>query len=139
MPNPIHVAGDQVDLSGRIQSTQTVGASPSAASETIIGTLTTTGDFVIASGVFLEGWAAFTVGTSGVSGNLRIRQTNVSGSVIAASGAITMAATNLVQVSVQGKDTSPTFPGQVYVLTLTIASGAATSTVSALQLLAFIV
>jgi hypothetical protein len=36
-----------------------------------------------------------------------------------------------VNESVQAIDTAPVLPGQVYVLTLTIGSGAATSTVSA--------
>lgn len=139
MPEPIRVAGRNVDLSQRVVQTSTVGASPAAGAETVIGTLAALPDIVSSAGVFLTGWAAFTVGTSGVSATLRIRQTNVSGTVICSTGATTVAAGNLWETGVQGLDASPTLPGQVYVLTLLIGSGAATSTVSALQILALVI
>ena len=139
MPNPIKIAGDFLDLQQRFFQTQTVVASPAAASETIIASLTISQDVIVTKGVFLEGWCAYTVGTSGVTGTLKIRQTNVSGTTIGSTGALTVAATNLVAPSVQALDTAATFPGQVYVLTLTVGSGAAASTVSAVSLFATIV
>lgn len=139
MPEPIKLDSVFVDLLSRFQSTQTVGASPSAGTETIIGTLTIANfhDIAVTNGIRLHGWAAFTVGTSGVSANLRIRQTDVNGTVVAATGATTATAANLGALSVVGKDATPGVG--VYVLTLTVGSGAAASTVSALHLGAIII
>lgn len=124
-----------VDLSARFVQSTTVVASPSAGAETIIGSVTLPSGLSINSGVMLFGWAAFTVGGSGVSSNLRIRQSSVSGTIIVASGAATETAGNLDERNVHGFDASPA-DGQVYKLTLTIGSGAAASTVSALSLIA---
>jgi hypothetical protein len=138
-PQPISRNIQNDDLSARFQSTSVVGASPALAAETIIGTLTLSGfnDLAVVSGIRLHGWCAFTMGTSGVSANLRIRQTNVSGAVVAATGAVTGAAASLYCPDVIGLDATPGVA--VYVLTLIIASGAATSTVSALHLAAVVI
>lgn len=129
------------DWSARIVDTTTVSASPSAATETIIGTVTIPnfGGIPVTQKIYLAGWAAFTVGTSGASVRLRIRQTNVSGTVVADTGALTggVAAGNLLAQDVSGSDATPGVA--VYVLTLTVGSAAAASTVSALQLLATVV
>lgn len=138
-PGPIQIGVGHVDLSERFASTTVVAASPALAAETIIATLTLPQNVVLATGIQLAGWAALTIGTSGVSCNLRIRQTNVTGAVVAASGATTATAASLIETGVQGFDTSPTLPGQVYVLTAIIASGAAASTVSAAQLFAILI
>lgn len=134
MPEPIKQSVIFTDLSGRFQSTQTVAASPALAAETIIATLNLAGfgDTAVTTGIWFDGWAAFTVGASGVSATLRVRQTNVSGTVVATTGALTVTAANLVQISVQGLDATPGVG--TYVLTLQIGSGAAASTVSALSL-----
>lgn len=139
MPQPIRSDSMGIDLHHRFQQYTTVDASPSAGTETVIATLTLAdfGDLAVVSGIQVVGWAAFTVGTSGISANLRIRQTNASGTVVASSGAATVAAGNLYEASVRGFDATP---GKVsYALTLTIGSGAAASTVSALYLGAIIV
>lgn len=135
-PGAILVNSGHVDLSTRFQNTTTVVASPSANTETTIASITITNNVSLAKGIQLYGWAAFTVGTSGVSANLRIRQTNTSGSVIVATGAQTVSAGNLLETGCQGFDSAAVIPGQTYVLTLTIGSGAAASTVSAVQLVA---
>ena len=138
-PQPIRLDSTEIDLHHRFQSYKTVDASPSAGTETVIATLTLAdfGDIAIVSGILVRGWAAFTVGTSGVSANLRIRQTDVNGTVIVASGATTVAATQLKALEVNGFDAAP---GKVsYALTLTIGSGAAASTVSALFLSATLI
>lgn len=134
MPQPIRQNVADHDLSPRVAATKTVAASPAAAAETIIATLTIAsfGDLSIVSGIHLEGWAAFTVGTNGVSANARIRQTDASGTIIAATGALTVTAANLVAVPVLGFDATPGV--SVYVLTLTVGSGSAASTVSAVLL-----
>jgi len=127
-----------IDLSGRMVYSKTVAASPSGSAETTICTLTIPGGLALASGVLLGGWAAYTVGTSGVSVNLKIRQTSTSGSTIVATGAATKTAGSLYADDVNGVDTSPPAAG-VYVLTMTVASGAATSTVSAVILFAIVI
>lgn len=139
MPATIQYSGEHVDLSPRFASTTTVVGSPAAAAETIVAQLPQLGDLSKAAGVELIGWCAYTVGTSGVSGRLRIRQTNVAGAVVADSGALTVAATNLVAPAIEGIDTAAVLPGQVYVLTLQVGSGAAASTVSAVYLRALVV
>jgi hypothetical protein len=139
MTQPIRQSIVPIDLSERFPSTKVVAASPALAAETVIATLTLPGfgDTAVVSGIQFDGWAAFTVGTSGVSATMRVRQTNVSGAVVATTGALTVVATNLVQISVQGFDATPGVA--VYALTLQIGSGAAASTVSALSLQAVVI
>ena len=138
MPDPFLESGRFLDLSPRVAHSETVSASPAAAVETIIGTITLPSGLTLATGVFLFGWAAYTVGTNGTGGNLKIRQTDASGSTKAATGALTVVATNLVHATAIGFDAAPTAAG-VYVLTLTVTGGSAASTVSALELLAIAV
>lgn len=139
MPEPIRYNSVALDLATRFQSYKTVDASPSAGTETVIATLTLAdfADIAVVNRIELRGWAAFTVGTSGVSANLRIRQTDGNGTVVVASGATTVAATNLKALDVFGFDAAPGVAA--YALTLTIGSGAAASTVSALELSAVII
>ena len=141
MPVPIGESSAGVDFSQRAAATTTVVASPALAAETIIASLTLNTDEAIVSGVMLRGFAAFTVGTSGTATTLRIRQTNVSGTVVATTGALTggVAAGNLVADTILGFDTSPAKTGQTYVLTLQVTAGAAASTVSAVEFDALIV
>lgn len=138
-PEPIRTDSSVIDLHHRVQQYKTVDASPAAGSETVIATLTLAdfGDIAIVSGILLRGWAAFTVGTNGVSANLKIHQTNASGATVVASGACTVVATNLVEASCSGFDAAPGIVS--YALTLTIGSGSAASTVSACQLSAILV
>ena len=139
MPQPIRTDSVGLDLHHRFQQTTTVAASPTANAETTIGTLTLTnfGDLAVVSGIQLSGWAAFTVGTSGTAVTLKIRETSSSGTTVASTGAITETAGNLDSISVNGFDATPGVG--VYVLTMTVTGGAATSTVSAVSLRAVIV
>ena len=136
MPNPIQLGGDEVRFADRIAQTSTVSASPAAGAETVIATLVQPTDLQKAIGVFLTAWLTVTIGTSGVSARVRIRQTNISGTVVADSGAVTqgIAAGNVCTLDVQAFDTAPANNGQTYVLTLTIGSGAAASTVASLNM-----
>lgn len=138
---PIQEQSGGIDFTQRVPLTTTVAASPTGATETIIATLTLTGDVPVLRSVILHGWAAFTVGTTGTAVRLRIRQTNVSGTVVATTGALTggIAAANLVAETILGFDASPGATGQTYVLTLQVTAGAAASTVSAVDLDALIV
>ena len=141
MPQPIRYDSISLDLSKRFVVYKTVDASPALAAETVIATLTIPSftDIAVVSGIQVSGWAAFTVGTSGTAATLKIRQTNVSGSTIATSGALTggIAATNLVAQDVEGFDAGA--GASSYALTLTITAGSAASTVSALVLKAVII
>jgi hypothetical protein len=130
----INESAAHVDLSSRFHDTTVVAASPALAAETIVASLTILDAIQQTAGIRLQGMAAFTVGTSGVGATLRIRETNVSGSVVASSGAVTVVAADLYNASVVGFDTAGVLPGQTYVLTLQVASGAAASTVSAVWL-----
>lgn len=136
MPQPIAYDSQRLDLSKRVQVTTTVVGSPATNAETIIGTLTLIGfpDTAIVSGIDLSGWASFTVGTSGTAVQMRIRETNVAGTVVSNSGALTggIAAGNLIAQDIEGFDALPGV--QVYVLTLQVTGGAAASTVSAVKL-----
>lgn len=139
-PDPITLGAKGVDLSQRFVSSVAVAASPSAAVETTICTLTIPSNLAVINGVVLLGFAAFTVGTNGTACNLKIRQTGTSGTTIAATGATTggITAANLVDMNVAGVDTSPPAAG-VYVLTLTVTAGSAASTVSGVHLMAMVV
>lgn len=139
MPQPITRNIQNDDLSARFQETHTVGGSPATNAETIIATLTLAGfnDLAVMTGVQLVGWAAFTAGTSGVSATLQIKQTDTSGTAKGSTGAVTVAAADLYALEVVGFDATPAIAK--YVLTLTIGSGAAESTVSACSLRAVVI
>ena len=132
-PVPIREVASGIDLSPRFGANSTIVASPALAAETIIASITIPnfGDTPVQSGIVVNGWAAYTLGTSATSANMRIRQTNVTGTVIAATGLIATGHTAglLVADDVNGFDTAPGVA--TYVLTLIVTAGAAQSTVSA--------
>lgn len=138
MPAPIRYDAASLDLRARVGQTTTIVASPAAAAETIIAQTAALGDVAALAGVLLFGYAAFVVGTSGTACRLRIRQTNVAGTVVADTDATTggIAAGNKVDMNANGFDAAPVLPGQVYVLTLQVTAGAAASTVAFTSLLA---
>lgn len=135
----LQTGGAGLDLSSRLFHTATVVASPAAAAETIVASVTITSDVALTKGVVLAAFGAFTVGASGVSVNLRIRRTDVSGTVVKATGAVTYTAADLGALSLQAVDTGITPLNQVYVLTATVASGAAESAFSAVTLSAIVI
>lgn len=138
MPVPIRENVANIDLTGRLFSTTTIAASPVDATETVIATITTSGDIAAIFGVYVFAFAAFTIGTNGTAINMRIRKTTVAGAVVVASGAIQGTAANLTERQIIGVDTTPVLPGQVYVVTLTVTAGSAASTVSAVTGLAVV-
>jgi len=136
-PVPIRLDGSAVDNQNRVFYSTTIVASPATNAETIICQIPAIStDPPVTKVVELEGVASFTVGTSGTAVRLRIRQTNVSGAVVAGSdtGALTggVSAGNRLSLSTTGWDPTPGVA--VYVLTLQVTGGAATSTVSATSL-----
>lgn len=136
MPRPINEGADAIDLRPRVVVSTAVVASPALAAETIIAQTGAIGDVAVQQGVLLSGWAAFTVGTTGTAVRLRLRQTNVAGTLVADTGALTagVAAAALVAQDVEGFDAAAVAPAQVYVLTLQVTGGSAISTVSAVKL-----
>lgn len=141
MPLPIQRDSINEDLSARIQVTTTSPSNPSSAAETVILTLTISRftDMAVVSGIQVSGWVALTIAGSGVSLQLRLRQTSVSGTIIGNTGALTggIAAGNLVAQDVEGFDSGAGVG--VYVLTGQVASGSGASTVSAAMLRATII
>jgi len=138
-PPPIVLGAQGIDLTSRFAFTTTVAASPSASSETVIATLTALGNVSVQSGVYVYGWAAYTVGGSGTAVTLQLKRTSTGGAVVATTGALNKTAASLYADDVQAVDTGATVPGQVYVLTMTVTGGVSTSTVSAVMLNAVIV
>lgn len=136
MSTPIRFAGLDADLASRIAVSTTVAGSPATSEEKIIASVSLPSNFRASEGVLLDGWAALTIGTSGTAITFRIRRTDVNGSVIASSGALTggIAAGNLIAQDIAGSDTSSV---ATYVLTAQVTAGAAASTVSAVRLSAF--
>lgn len=139
MPLPIQVGGAGLDLSPRYYYSETVAASPAAATETIIATLTITADVALMRGVKLSAWASFTAGTDGASALLRIRRTDASGTIVKAGPAVEVTATKVYEQSILAVDENITPAAQVYVLTLTVASASAASTVAAVTLDALVI
>jgi hypothetical protein len=148
MPVPITRTAQGLDLSSRFATSSTIVGSPSAASETVVCQITgLESDLGVVTGVFLSGVISFTVGTSGTAIRLRIRTgtTAGAGTVVADTGAITggVSATNLLSQDLQGTDTAVsggnTIGATSYCLTLTVTGGAAASTVSQANLVAFVV
>lgn len=138
--DPVRLGIETADLSKRFVASTTVVASPATNAETIIASITISEPEAIAAGILLSGWAAFTVGTSGTAIRMRIRRTNVAGTVVADSGALTggVAAAALMAQDVEGVDVPSASQGDVYVLTLQVTGGAAASTVSAVALKAIV-
>jgi len=139
MPDAFRMSGAAVDLSPRVFRDATVDASPAAAAETTIATLSLTPDLGFGLGVLLIGYVAWTVGTAGVSGRFRIRRDSITGTTVKDSGLTTRVAAQLQQDTIVGIDTSPTFPNEVYVLTLIVGSASAESTVSAVEFVAVVI
>jgi hypothetical protein len=139
VPDPIRQGAASLDLSERVFRTATVAASPAAAAETTIATLNIAQDLAIMEGVLLVAHFAWTVGTAGVSGAVRIRRDSITGTVVKASGAKTRTAAQLVDDAIVGFDTGASLPNEVYVLTLTVASASAESTVSAVDFVALVI
>lgn len=139
MPSPLQQSAAVLDLSPRVFRTATVVASPAAATETIIASVTLNQDIFVTTGVLLLGWAAFTAGTNAVGGQLKLRRTDASGQTVKDSGAVTVVATKLYSPDIVAFDAFQAAPGAIYVLTLTCASGSAETTVSAVSLIALAV
>jgi hypothetical protein len=142
MPPPIQESAANLDLSPRLYTSSVVAGSPAAAVETIVASVTITGDIAVLAGVHLFAFAAFTVGTNGVSVRAQLKRTNAAGTTVLDSGITNegvTAATQLGTRTLIGFDAFQVAAGGVYVLTLTVGSASAPSTVSAVTLTALVV
>ena len=142
MPEPVRVSAKTVDLSQRFFVTNTVVASPALAAETIIAQLPAIpGDTVLAAGVLLNGWAAYTVGTTGNAVRFRIRETGLAGTIVGDTGALTGSQHGAGILSADDVTAfDPTLPaGGVYVLTMQVSAATAASTVSQTVLQAIVI
>jgi hypothetical protein len=139
--SPQAVKGDslQQDFTTRLFSSQTVVASPTDNTETIICTVTVAADLRAEQSVWLLAQAGYTVGTSGTAGRLRIRRTNAAGTTKADTDAVAQTAAAKVNLAVMGVDALGASTLQVYVATLTVTAGAAASTVGFVALVAFVI
>jgi hypothetical protein len=141
MPDPIISSNGGVDLTARFIESHAIVGSPAAGTIAIACSLTWSpqSNPTVVNGALLEAAVALTVGTNGVSVLLQIRRTNATGTVIATTGATTAVAATLISLSTQGIDQVAFIPGQIWVACLTIASGSASSTVSAVSMFGTIV
>lgn len=137
-PQAIKESAAAIDLSGRVAYSTTVAASPSGSTETVVASVVVPGDIAVVQAVLLVCWLAFTVGASGVSARLRIRQTDINGTTKGDTGLTTAVAGQLGTRTVLAVDTAG-LAGMTYAATLTIGSGGAASTVSSVLLAALAV
>ena len=141
MPDQVQSSLRFADLSPRIVFSTTVVASPAGAAETIIGSIQLSSGLTLNQGVLIGGWAAYTLGSTPTSCQLRVRQTSVAGTVVADTGAMTAGhttAASLAADDVNGVDTAAA-DAQIYKLTLTVAGAGSASTVSKILLFAIAV
>lgn len=114
-------------------ATFAVTASPSAAAETVVATLTGV-DLKFSDQVIkLSAAINFTVGTSGNAATLKLRRDSLTGTQVGATVTLpvtTVVATDTVIGVIYASDQPGNVAGATYVLTLTVASAAATSTVN---------
>lgn len=130
---PINQSAANIDFSPRIAQNTTVVASPALAAETIVGSVVVPAGITITAGVLVICTFGITIGTSGVSYRARVRNTNVTGTIVGDTGVVTAAAGALFEVTVIGFDTAAT-AGTVENVTAIIASGGAQSTVTPLRI-----
>lgn len=132
-----------IDCSARVQQTTTIIASPALAAETVVATTPAfDGTLPIALGVLLIAEIAYTIGTSGTACTVQLRRgTTTGGASVYSSGAQTGGHNTATQLVADSAGTFDTGAGaaQQYSITLLVASGAATSTVSKVSLTAILI
>lgn len=115
--------------------TTTIQGSPiAAASETVIGTLQVTTDN--AAIVAMMGFCTATIGTSGTGLRLRIRADSLTGTLVGDSQSVAATAAAVGVAVVVGSPAAVEIAARTFVLTATIAAGAANTTIQNMMLLA---
>lgn len=119
--------------------TSTIIASPATNAETVVATTGAINLAVDNAPVILVAFIEITIGTSGVLLTLRLRRgTTTGGTLINVGNGATVVATNVVRHSIVYVDTPGAGAGLQYSLTAQVGSGAATSTVGDVGLLAMV-
>lgn len=114
-------------------TTTTVTGSPATNAETIIATSPGVVLRYPGQTIKVYGSVNFTVGTSGTAGTLKLRRDSVTGTQIGVSVTIPVSQITATQTAdgvIAAFDTPGDVNGQIYVMTLTVTAGAATSTVN---------
>jgi len=139
LPDPIRIGAAGIDLSDRFFRTATITGSPATDAEVTVATLNIGPDLAVQEGTMLWAWCALTIGTAGVTLLARIRRDSLTGTVVKASGAATVAAAELHDKAMVAFDTGTVLPNEVYVFTLAVGSASAASTVSAVEFAALVI
>lgn len=113
-------------------TTTTIVASPAAAAETVVGQINNVSVDVPTRKLLLMAWILFTVGTNGTSANIRIRQTSLTGALVAQTGAYAagFVAATPFPMFIGTTDIPGDVAGFTYVVTLQVTAGSAPSTLS---------
>lgn len=138
-PQPIQQNAASLDLSTRFVQSKTVSTSPTGATIAAIASITVPQNLVIAAGAQLWAWFAVALDGDGSALTIELRKTNAAGAVVATSGAFDVVGGASAIYSINGFDTTPSTPGQVYALCVTVQDASGASTVSAVSLAALVV
>jgi hypothetical protein len=114
-------------------STFAVTGSPAAAAETVVATLSGVDLRYSDQVIKLSGSINFTVGTSGNAATLRLRRDSLTGTQVGTSQTLPVTevvATDTVIGAIYASDQPGNVAGATYVMTLQVATAAATSTVN---------
>lgn len=138
-PQPIQQNAASLDLSTRFFQSKTVSASPPDDTITVVASVAVPQNLVIAAGAQLWAWFALTIDGDGSGLTVELRKTNAAGAVVATSGDVPVSAGDSTAFSINGFDTTPSTPGQVYALCVTVQDASGASTVSAVSLAVLVV
>jgi hypothetical protein len=127
MPAPIELSGEGLDLSGRMFARLENNRSPANQTEAIVVTVPILGDLALVAGVIVVASIALRIGTNGTGHRLRVRRTDINGTLVADSTLIAGASAEPVTRCVLGFDAAPPMPGLKYVLTSETPNAVATS------------
>lgn len=137
-PQPIQQNAASLDLSTRFVQTKTVSASPPDDTITVVASVAVPQNLVIAAGAQIWGWLSVALDGDSTAVTVALRKTNAAGAVVAASDPIQVAGA-FGLYSINGFDTTPSTPGQVYALCVTVQDASGASTVSAVSLAVLVV
>jgi hypothetical protein len=135
----IAMDGARVFYQTSMFQTTTITGSPALAAETIVATLVLPVVIRADQRVFLFGWSAYTVGTTGTNSIVRLRQTNVAGTIVASTGSLTTAAASLQSPCIVSTDAPGLQSAFTYVMTLQVTAATAASTLTAVSLIALVI
>lgn len=137
-PQPIQQNAASLDLSTRFFQSKTVSASPPDDTITVVASVAVPQNLVIAAGAQIWAWLSVALDGDASAVTVALRKTNAAGAVVATSDPIVVAGAFGIY-SINGFDTTPSTPGQVYALCVTVQDASGASTVSAVSLAVLVV